>query len=155
MYSDLSKSIYISFLSVVQMEWGPSVVSLGGHLNLIGIAFFILTFLAVYTANLAAILTKRRKTTAVASIDDAVKARLKVCADRSIVNLISGLYDISDSFFVKDPVEEGGDGQAGFACPNCNPRARSFDFIDPTKTNKKSMYWRGAILSFGIVVSRY
>jgi hypothetical protein len=150
LYSDVSKSIYISFLSVVQMGWGQSVVSLGGHLNLIGIAFFILTFLAVYTANLAAILTKRRKTTAVASIDEAVKASLKVCADRSIVDLISGLYDISDHFFVKDPVDEGGDGKPGFACPNCNPRKRSFDFIDPSRTKKKEEIYDERYCDFAI-----
>jgi hypothetical protein len=41
------KSIYVTFLSVLQMGWGLSVVSLGAKLHMLGISFFILTLLAV------------------------------------------------------------------------------------------------------------
>ena len=132
LYSDVIRGVYISFLSIVQMEWGQSVVSLGGHLNLIGIAFFILTFLAVYTANLAAILTKRRKTTVVSSIQDAITARYRFCAHRNTVELVSNLYHMDLSTFVNDP----NDGLPGFTtCPTCDPRHRAIDFMDRSKTN--------------------
>lgn len=47
LWEHLCKGIYVSFLSVLQLGYSQSVISLGAHLNLIGISFFILTFLAV------------------------------------------------------------------------------------------------------------
>ena len=41
------KAMYVAFLSVLQMGWGLSVVSLGAKLHMLGVSFFILTIIAV------------------------------------------------------------------------------------------------------------
>jgi hypothetical protein len=46
-YEQLTKSVYVAFLSALQMDYSLSVLSIGASLNLIGITFFILTFIAV------------------------------------------------------------------------------------------------------------
>uniref|UniRef100_A0A7S4NEA8 Ionotropic glutamate receptor C-terminal domain-containing protein n=1 Tax=Odontella aurita TaxID=265563 RepID=A0A7S4NEA8_9STRA len=50
------KSVYTSFLAFFQESYDVRVVSIGGKVNIIAISSFILLVLAVYTANLAAIL---------------------------------------------------------------------------------------------------
>lgn len=54
-YKHVSRAIYTNFLSVLQQNYGHPVLSYGAMVHLIGISFFILTIIAVYTANLAAV----------------------------------------------------------------------------------------------------
>jgi hypothetical protein len=54
-YRHLVKALYIHLLAVLQQNYAHAVVTTGAMLNLLGICFFILTLLAVYTANLAAV----------------------------------------------------------------------------------------------------
>lgn len=51
----LVRATYTNFLGVLQQNYAHSVVTHGAMLNLLGISFFILTIIAVYTANLAAV----------------------------------------------------------------------------------------------------
>lgn len=51
----LGRAAYINYLSVLQGNYGHSVVTYGAMLNLLGVSFFILTIISVYTANLAAV----------------------------------------------------------------------------------------------------
>jgi hypothetical protein len=53
--SNLLKSIYMTVLAIFQHGYGHSVITVGAKLNLLGLSFFVLTILAVYTANLAAV----------------------------------------------------------------------------------------------------
>lgn len=48
-YRHLIRSIYIAFLAVLQQDYSQSVVTYGAMMHLLGISFFILTIIAVYT----------------------------------------------------------------------------------------------------------
>lgn len=50
-YKHLVRSIYIGYLSVLQQSYAQSVVTYGAMMNLLGISFFILTVIAVYTVS--------------------------------------------------------------------------------------------------------
>lgn len=49
MHNHIVRSMYIGYLSVLQQNYAQSVVTYGAMLNLLGISFFILTIIAVYT----------------------------------------------------------------------------------------------------------
>lgn len=49
LYKHIVRSMYIGYLSVLQQNYSQSVVTYGAMLNLLGISFFILTIIAVYT----------------------------------------------------------------------------------------------------------
>ena len=131
------KSIYVSMLSVLQTGYLSRVVSLGGKIHLLGFGFFVMAFLAVYTANLAAILTRKyTPRVTVSSFKDAVAQNLRFCADRQKVEVLTKFHaDLKPEQFVVDPVELGGDGKPGFACKNCQARTRVFEFIDAAKAD--------------------
>jgi len=80
-------SLYMGILSFFQGSYDQSVVSVGGKLNLLAIASFIMLILAVYTANLAAILTQDANKTSVDSIEMAVKQGMNFCAERKIAKI--------------------------------------------------------------------
>ena len=82
-------------------------------------------------ANLAAILTSDIKFGRVETLTDIVERGQRLCATRKVVDQITAVHNLDESFFVVDPTEEGGDGLPGFACENCAPRRRIFDFLDP------------------------
>ena len=134
-YEHMVKSVYTSFLALLQMEYRLSVVTLGGKLHLIGASFFILVLLAVYTANLAAILTKESSKVEIESLKDAIDQRFRLCGSRKHMEIVTALHSFDTNFFVADPMELGGDGAPGFSCENCNVRNRVFDFIDFDKAS--------------------
>ena len=132
----LIKSIYIAFLAVLQQSYEQSVLSLGAMLNLLGISFFILTIIAVYTANLAAILTQNVQASSIDSFEDAVRAGYRICSERKNMETIMNVYpNLDPKIFVVDPIRMGGDGLPGFSCENCASRMRVFDFMDPVLAN--------------------
>jgi hypothetical protein len=51
LYRHLMRSIYIAYLSVLQQDYSQSIVTYGAMMNLLGISFFILTIIAVYTVS--------------------------------------------------------------------------------------------------------
>jgi hypothetical protein len=57
MYRHVFRAIYISLLSVLMNQYEHSIVTRGAMINLLGVSFFILTIINVYTANLAAVRT--------------------------------------------------------------------------------------------------
>ena len=130
----------MSYLSFFNGSYDPIVVTLGGKINLLAILSFVLLVLAVYTANLAAILTQDASRSPIDSLEEAVKANYKFCAARSVATSVMDLYGVDPSSIVPDPVHLGGDGQPGFNCPDCGARERIFDFMKnsiPTKTPLK------------------
>ena len=132
----LVKSVYIGYLAVLQQSYDQSVVTLGAMLNLLGISFFILTIVAVYTANLAAILTQDVQKSSIDSFDDAVRAKFRFCSERKVMEIVLNLYpNLDQGMFVEDPRYMGGDGMPGFNCADCQSRVRVFDFLDPDKAN--------------------
>ena len=135
MWEQVIRSIYLAYMGVLQMSYTAPVVTTGGRLNLIGFTVFVLTYLAVYTANLAAVLTGQQNSLAIQGLEGAIKASLRFCATRSTMNTVTALYGISESNFVLDPLDEGGDGLPGFNSPHLNPRTRVFDYIDIGKAN--------------------
>ena len=57
-YEHWIKSCYMSYLSFFTGGYDPAVMTMGGKINLLAIASLLLLVMAVYTANLAAILTQ-------------------------------------------------------------------------------------------------
>ena len=139
------RSMYLSFLSVLKMQYTSPVVTLGAKLHLVGFSFFILTFLAVYTANLAAILTEKQQvTTPVVDFDNAVRSGMRFCISRNSIEVVQSLHDIKDEAFVVDPE----DGLPGFACAGCQPRQRVFDFMSAKRAESGDpTYCHAAITS--------
>eukprot|EP00585_Thalassiosira_rotula_P017255 CAMPEP_0196193532 /NCGR_PEP_ID=MMETSP0911-20130528/49591_1 /TAXON_ID=49265 /ORGANISM="Thalassiosira rotula, Strain GSO102" /LENGTH=426 /DNA_ID=CAMNT_0041465773 /DNA_START=26 /DNA_END=1303 /DNA_ORIENTATION=- len=125
-------SIYMGTLSCFSGSYDQSVVSVGGKINLLAIASFIMLILAVYTANLAAILTQDANKSSVVSIEMAVKQGLNICAERKVANFIMETFGVHENNLVPDPVELGGDGRPGFNCPKCESRERIFNYMRRT-----------------------
>ena len=120
------RALYVGYISVLQQSYTHDVVSVGGRITLVGVMFFILTIVSVYVANLAAMLTSQAHVSQVNSIDDAINAGYRFCGERKTVSTVMEVMGIEDRFVV-DPIELGGDGKAGFNCPNCQSRTRVFD----------------------------
>jgi hypothetical protein len=145
-YRTVIKSIYIAFLAVLQQSYEQSVLTIGAMLNLLGISFFILTIVAVYTANLAAILTQNVQEPRIDSLEDAVRAGYRLCSERKNMEAVTYRYpNLDPKIFVADPIELGGDGLPGFNCQQCAPRTRVFDFLDPVLADEDPRYCHAAI----------
>eukprot|EP00978_Attheya_sp_CCMP212_P012839 scaffold32087_cov62-Attheya_sp.AAC.3 len=143
-HKHLIKSIYTTTVGVLKQDYNQSLVTYGGMFNLVGLSFFILTIIAVYTANLAAILTQESQKFSINSFDDAKTAGLTFCGERKVVQSIMDAHGIKNSFVV-DPLERGGDGQPGFNCDKCASRQRVFDFMTLTPGDKSGRYCDVAI----------
>jgi Ligand-gated ion channel len=141
------KAIYVTLLAVLQASYEQSVVTVGAMLNLLGISFFILTIIAVYTANLAAILTQSVQRTSVKDFEDAIRMGYRICVERKNMKVVTALYPNQnlDHYFVKDPVYLGGDANPGFACEQCSSRVRTFDMVNPQKANFDENYCHASI----------
>ena len=140
------KAIYMSFLSFTSESYDVSVITIGGKIHLLGIFSFLILVLAVYTANLAAILTTTAQTTSVSTIEEAVQAGYSFCATRTMADALIQSNNIDPSLFVPDPISEGGDGKPGFNCPKCASRERNLDFMKPNH-NDPSLYCNAAFMS--------
>lgn len=133
----LAKALYMSLLSLVSGGYDIFAISVGGKIHLLAILSFLVLILAVYTANLAAILTSDLQHNPINSIDEALVAGYQFCATRRVGLLVAEVFDLKEEgLLIPDPISEGGDGKPGFNCPNCEARTRVFDFmkqdIDPS-----------------------
>lgn len=133
----IPKAIYISFLSLLQSSYTESVRTTGGLIHLLGITFFFLTILTVYTANLASILTQQAGIAEVDSIEDAIRAGYTFCGERKVSSTVMSLYNIADRF-ISDPIELGGDGKPGFNCDACRSRVRVFEQMSRSNTRRSN-----------------
>jgi len=96
---------------------------------------------AVYTANLAAILTRKVQATTIGSLEEALAAKYRICSERKNLETVLSLYpNIDKSLLAVDPV----DGKPGFNCPDCAARNRVFDFLDMKKANVDEAYCHAA-----------
>jgi Ligand-gated ion channel len=110
-YRHMIRSIYMSFVSVLQGGYGNPLMTQGARIHLIGFSFFILTLLAVYTANLAAILQFQLIVPQVISLESAIRQNYKICALREVAAITMQNYPkIQPTSFIFDPV----DGKPGF-----------------------------------------
>eukprot|EP00934_Nitzschia_sp_Nitz4_P005855 Nitzschia sp. Nitz4//scaffold207_size38617//25338//27925//NITZ4_007680-RA/size38617-augustus-gene-0.12-mRNA-1//-1//CDS//3329541620//5845//frame0 len=145
LWRHFSRAVYINALSVLQQNYVHTVVTPGAMLNLLGISFFILTIIAVYTANLAAILTQKAQDTTISGLSDALNNNYRFCSERKNLERVQVLYpEVSDNLIVVDPEEEGGDGNPGFNCADCAPRIRVFDFLDQQRAGSDPRYCHAA-----------
>lgn len=132
-YRHMIRSIYVSFLSVLQSGYDNPIITEGGRIHLIGFAFFILTLLAVYTANLAAILQFQVYKEKIDSLETAVKEAYSICAIRELVHLTLQAYPkITAKNFVPDPI----DGLPGFAI-SPDRQSRVLNFLDTKKAKEQ------------------
>mmetsp|Transcript_41214 Transcript_41214/g.60295 ORF Transcript_41214/g.60295 Transcript_41214/m.60295 type:complete len:706 (-) Transcript_41214:81-2198(-) len=143
-YIHLMHAVYESFLALLQQNFNSTAVTPSGKINLLGSSFFVLAIMAIYTANLAAILTQDVIAPTVESIHDAIRAGYNFCGERKSVEAVMDLYGISNRF-VPDPMELGGDGKPGFNCKYCESRNRVFDFMKRGH-NDPSTYCNAAIV---------
>jgi hypothetical protein len=163
----LLKSMYMTVLAVFQQGYGHSVMTVGAKLNLLGLSFFVLTILAVYTANLAAvsknesmsipfpnsntylltpkILGQAASLRSVSNLEDAIKANYRFCSERKNLEAVRAQYPkIHDINLVVDPRHLGGDGAPGFNCATCSSRVRVFDFLDVKMAALNKQYCHAA-----------
>ena len=143
-YQHAVRSVYYSFLSVFRGIYETRVITAGARLHLLGISFFIMTTIAVYTANLTAILTQEALVSPIRSLNDIVDQDLRICSIRTGFLTIQALHGRIGKF-VKDPIELGGDGKPGFNCADCNVAQRVFDYLDPVKADTDERYCHVAI----------
>lgn len=144
----IPKAFYMSFLSFFNGSYDPVVVTTGGKIHLLAILSFVLLVLAVYTANLAAILTQDASKSPIDSLEEAIKANYNFCASRKVANRIIDLFGVEPERIVSDPVHLGGDGMAGFNCPTCGARERIFDFMNNDFKRDRSIYCNAALASY-------
>jgi hypothetical protein len=131
------KVVITMFFSILKGTYIQPIVSSGGQFTLLGIGFLILTIIAVYTANLSALLVAEARFGRVETLQAIINRGHRFCARRSVMEDAISIYDIDESMFVVDPVHEGGDGKPGFSCTNCNQGQRVFDFLDSTLASKE------------------
>lgn len=124
----IARTMYITILSVLQGAYPQQIVSLGGQITLLGIGFLLLTIVAVYTANLSALLVAEIRFGRVDTLEAALRRGQRICALRSTMEKVIPVYGIDDVVFVNDPV----DGLPGFYCEGHCPdaRRRVFDYLD-------------------------
>jgi hypothetical protein len=133
-YRHMIHSVYVSFLSVLQYGYDNPIITKGGRVHLIGFAFFILTLLAVYTANLAAILQFQVYKEKVDSLESAVKEAYSICALRELVFVtLEANPKINPQNFIPDPI----DGLPGFASPGIDRQSRILTYIDAETAEKQ------------------
>lgn len=143
----VSKAVYFAFLSLVSGTYDTAVITTGGKMHLLAILTFLVFVLAVYTANLAAILTTVKNKSEVKNLDEAILQGYNFCAEKKIASLVMNLFPIQPDSFVPDPIELGGDGGPGFGCPDCQARDRVFDFMKKHHTNR-SLYCDAAFIAY-------
>jgi Ligand-gated ion channel len=144
-YRYVIRSIHFTFLALLQQGYAQPVVSAGARWHIMGISFFILVIIAVYTANLAAILNAKAWKASVDDLDDVVYNRYRICATRSVYESISQVHRIDERNFAVDPPELGGDGKPGFQCSLCESRQRVLDYTDPILAKTDSRYCHVAV----------
>jgi hypothetical protein len=132
------KAGYITGLSVFSGAYTSPMVSIGGKISLLGLSFFMLTIVAVYTAKLSTLLVADARFGRVYTINSIVKKAQRICALREVMEEILTIYDLRPEIFLVDPISEGGDGKPGFACRKCNGRQRVLDFLDPERAGAEN-----------------
>ena len=130
----LWRSFFANILGLFEGTFGQSVVTSGGKLHILAINFFIFLFGAIYTANLAAILTTTIAATPVASFNDALSNGYRFCVTRQRYNLVLSHFPfVPPTAFVVDP----NDGLPGFsnALGGSNASQVVFDRISVVNAN--------------------
>ena len=107
MYRHAISSIYDGILGFFQWSYSRPISTIGAMIHLLGLSFMMLAVVAVYVANLAAIL---RKPPNVQSFPDSLRRGYRFCADRQDMQVVIQNYGLLDSRFATDP----NDGKPGF-----------------------------------------
>lgn len=82
MWKHCLRAIYAGTLSFFWGSYEATVVTAGGKINLLGLMAFMMMLLAIYTANLAAILTSQTQVLEVSTIQQAIQENHNFCMDR-------------------------------------------------------------------------
>jgi len=137
----------MSYLAFFQGSYDYCAFSLGGKVTLLGMSSLVMLVLAVYTANLAAILSKKYTETGVKNLEEAIDKGYTFCAERTVYETVSDVFGIQSNQFVPDPIALGGDGNPGFHCPDCNARSRVFEFMSIEPNKDTSLYCDVALIT--------
>jgi hypothetical protein len=129
-------SIFLGFLSVIQQAYAIPVFSMGAQIHLIAFNFFTITTIAVYTANMAAILTQKAAVRQVSSLEEAIQKGYRFCAERDQYSLIHSLHGTDPKAFVPDD-----DGLPGFN----DKRLEVLERIDVVKAAHDKRYCHAAL----------
>ena len=149
LWKQLLKSYYMSFLGFWSGGYDVAALSEGGKVHLLAVSSFLALVLAVYTANLAAILTTAKLKNSVDSLEEALAQDYRFCATRTVAQLVSEIHDFDASErILPDPLSEGGDGLPGFSCPGCASGKRILDFMDENPGDV-SLYCHAALVELG------
>ena len=135
-YHHVPRVIVLGMMAVLQQDFAISVLSTGAQIHIIGFAFFTLTIVAVYTANLAAILTQKAAYREVKSLEDAVNVGYRFCSERDTYLLIHKLHGTDPKAFIADK-----DGLPGFN----SRRNEIFTLIDNKKAASDKNYCNAAL----------
>lgn len=145
-YHHAFRSLYFTYLAVLRGDYDLSVISTGAKINTIGIVFFFVIIIAVYTANLASFFTVKASQTSVTTFDEAITRGWRFCGTRvSILNTMKHYPQLKESSIVPDPIDLGGDGLPGFDCKHCAPRRRILEKLDPIKARTDPTYCHASI----------
>jgi hypothetical protein len=96
-------ALYMGMLSFFWRAYKSSVVTIGGKINLLGIVSFVMIILAVYTANLAAILPQEAQMAGVDSPEAALRMGYIFCVKRHIAPILLEMYRVNASRINPDP----------------------------------------------------
>lgn len=77
----------------------------------------------------------------ITSLDGAIKAGYRFCADRTTISVLNSLHYIDETAFVVDPFDLGGDGLPGFL----SKRTLVFDRLDLELAAKDKRFCHAAI----------
>jgi len=142
----MPQTIYRSLLATLRGDYDVEVSSIGGHINIIGILFFIVVIIATYTANLASFFTLKASRHTIDNIDDAIAQGWRFCMVRTHIHQAQVMFpQLVDDAIVVDPIELGGDGLPGFSCNNCRPADLVLEKLDPVKAKSDKSYCHAAI----------
>jgi len=128
-------SLYSGYNSFFQAAWPNEAETLSGRITILGMGFFILTIIAAYTANLAAILTANARLTTIETMDDAISAGFNFCAARNQASSLVKILNLSNR------IVPGVDGMPGFS--------DRFQVLDSMKSyhNDPKIYCNAAIVA--------
>jgi len=133
------QGVYSAILGIFEGAYGLSVVTSAAKLHVLGISFFLTMFGALYTANLAAILTEEVSVTPVESFEDAVREGYRFCIERQRFNVLTSHYpSLAKDLFVFDPFDlKPGFVDGGGGANQATTTEQAFNQVNPTKATEE------------------
>lgn len=90
--SQFAKCVYLSFMGYVSCGPANTPSSVPARLAAVGFGWFLLVFMASYTANLASIFTITQSRNEINSIEDVIAKELTICAYGAVAGALSSIH---------------------------------------------------------------